>query len=293
MSVLLQVIINGVLFGTMYGIAAIGLSLIFGTMRIIFLAQGTVIVLFAYLTYWLFTLAGIDPYVCLVIVVPVAFLVGLGLFYTLFKDAAAIEDKNVSLLLAVGLMYMVDNLMLTVWTANPRFVATSYSSYTIRIGDINISFVRLMALVIALAAASLVYWFLKKTRLGTAVRAAAVDMQACTLLGINSSFVAAIAFAIGIGLAGTAGVAMASVYSFDPNYGFVFALKALVALSLGGIGNVWGALTAGLILGLIESLSAYYIGAGWADAISYAVFILVLIFLPQGIFGRRAGVKKV
>jgi branched-chain amino acid transport system permease protein len=86
---------------------------------------------------------------------------------------------------------------------------------------------------------------------------------------------------------------MASVYSFDPNYGFTFALKALVALSLGGIGNVWGALTAGLLLGLIESLGAYYIGAGWADAISYAVFILVLIFLPQGIFGRRAGVKKV
>jgi branched-chain amino acid transport system permease protein len=293
MSVLLQVIINGILFGTMYGIAAIGLSLIFGTMRIIFLAQGTVIVLFAYLTYWLFTLAGLDPYLCLIIVVPVAFLVGLGLFYTLFKEAAAIEDKNVSLLLAVGLMYMVDNLMLTVWTANPRFVATSYASYTIRIGDINISFVRLMALVIALVAAAVVYWFLKKTRLGTAVRAAAVDMQACTLLGINSNFVAAIAFAIGIGLAGTAGVVMASVYSFDPNYGFTFALKALVALSLGGIGNVWGALTAGLILGLIESLGAYYIGAGWADAISYAVFILVLIFLPQGIFGRRAGVKKV
>jgi branched-chain amino acid transport system permease protein len=293
MSILLQVIINGILFGTMYGIAAIGLSLIFGTMRIIFLAQGTVIVLFAYLTYWLFTLLGLDPYVCLIIVVPVAFLVGLGLFYTLFKEAAALEDKNVSLLLAVGLMYMVDNLMLKVWTANPRFVRTSYSTFTIRIGDINISFVRLMALIIALAAATVVFWFLKKTRLGTAVRAASTDMQACTLLGINSSFVAAIAFAIGIGLAGTAGVVMTSVYSFDPNYGFVFALKALVALALGGIGNVWGALTAGLILGLIESLGAFYIGAGWADAISYAVFILVLIFLPQGLFGRRAGVKKV
>jgi len=293
MGILLQVIINGVLFGTMYGIAAIGLSLIFGTMRIIFLAQGTVIVLFAYLSYWLFTLAGIDPYLSLVIVVPVAFLVGLGLFYTLFKEAAANEDKNVSLLLAVGLMYMVDNLMLTVWTANPRFVSTSYSSFTIRIGEINISFVRLMALVIALLAAFVVYWFLKKTRVGTAVRAASTDMQATTLLGINSNFVAAVAFAIGIGLAGTAGVVMASVYSFDPNYGFTFAIKALVALSLGGIGNVWGALTAGLILGLIESLGAYYIGAGWADAISYAVFILVLIFLPQGLFGRRAGVKKV
>lgn len=293
MSILLQVIINGILFGTMYGIAAIGLSLIFGTMRIIFLAQGTVIVLFAYLSYWLFTLAGIDPYLSLVIVVPVAFIVGLGLFYTLFKEAAALEDKNVSLLLAVGLMYMVDNIMLQAWTANPRFIATSYASYTIRIGDINISFVRLMALVIALVAATIVFYFLKKTRVGTAVRAASEDMQAVKLLGISNNWVMGVAFAIGIGLAGTAGVVMASVYSFDPNYGFIFALKALVALALGGIGNVWGALTAGLILGLIESLGAYYIGAGWADAISYAVFILVLIFLPQGLFGRRAGVKKV
>ncbi len=293
MSILLQVVINGILFGTMYGIAAIGLSVIFGTMRIIFLAQGSMIVLFAYLTYWMFTLAGIDPYICIIITVPVAFVVGLGLFYTLFKDAAAIEDKNVSLLLAVGLMYMVDNLMLTVWTANPRFVATSYASYTIRIGEINISFVRLMALVLALAAAFVVYYFLKNTRLGTAVRAAATDMQAVTLLGISSSWVMAVAFAIGIGLAGLAGVVMASVYSFDPNYGFVFALKALVALVLGGIGNVWGALSAGLFLGLIESLGSYYIGAGWADAISYAVFILVLIFMPNGLFGGRAAVKKV
>ena len=166
----------------------------------------------------------------LLVCVPVAFAFGMGLFYTLFKDAAANEDKNVSLLLAVGLMYMLDNLMLTAWTANPRFISTSYSSFTIRIGEINISFVRLMALVIALVAATLVYYFLKNTRLGTAVRAASEDMQATTLLGISSSWVMAVAFAIGIGLAGTAGVVMASVYSFDPNYGFTFALKALVAL---------------------------------------------------------------
>lgn len=293
MAILLQVIINGILFGTMYGIAAIGLSLIFGTMRIIFLAQGSMIVLFAYLTYWLFEYAGMDPYLSMIVCIPVAFVVGMGLFYALFKDAAANEDKNVSLLLAVGLMYMLDNLMLTAWTANPRFISTSYASFTIRIGEINISFVRLMALAIALVAATAVYYFLKSTRVGTAVRAASEDMQATTLLGISSSWVMAVAFAIGIGLAGTAGVVMASVYSFDPNYGFTFALKALVALALGGIGNVWGALTAGLMLGLIESLGAYYIGAGWADAISYAVFILVLIFLPQGIFGRKGVVKKV
>jgi branched-chain amino acid transport system permease protein len=293
MGIFLQVLINGILFGTMYGIAAIGLSLIFGTMRIIFLAQGTMIILFAYFSYWLFTLAGIDPYLSILIVVPVAFLVGLGSFYILFKNAAALEDKNVSLLLAVGLMYMIDNLMLTVWTADPRFVSTSYSSLTLRIGEINISFQRLMALVLSLVAATLVFYFLKKTRLGTAVRAASEDMQATTLLGISSNWVMAVAFSIGLGLAGLAGAVMASVYSFDPNWGFTFALKALVALSLGGIGNVWGALTAGLILGVIESMGSYYIGAGWADAVSYAIFILVLIFLPQGLFGRRAAVKKV
>jgi branched-chain amino acid transport system permease protein len=293
MNIFLQVVVNGILFGTMYGVAAIGLSVIFGTMRIIFLAQGSMIVLFAYLVYYLFELAHIDPYLSLVIVVPVAFLTGLGLFYLLFKKASALEDKNVSLLLAVGLMYMIDNLMLKAFSADPRYVKTSYGDLTFHIGAINIAFVRLMALVIAIAATIAVFLFLKRTLLGTAVRAASVDMEATRLLGINSYLIAAISFAIGIGLAGTAGAVVASVYSFDSSAGFVFAIKALVVLALGGIGNVWGALTAGLMLGVIESVAAYYIGAGWSDAISYAVFILVLIFLPQGLFGTRAAIKKV
>jgi branched-chain amino acid transport system permease protein len=292
-GVLLQIIINGVLFGTAYGIAAIGLSLIFGTMRIIFLAQGTVIVFFAYLCYWLFVKAHIDPYVSLLIVVPVAFVVGLGLFYSLFKEAAKLEDRNVSLLIAVGLMYFVENVMLKAWTANPRFISTSYASYTIRINGVNISFVRLIALGIAIAATLFVFYFLKKTRVGTAVRAASEDMESTTLMGINSVWVSAVSFAIGLGLAGVAGVSMASVYSFDPNYGFTFAIKALVALSLGGIGNVFGALMGGLLLGLIESLAGYYVGAGWIEVVSYGVFILVLTFLPQGLFGKRGLVKKV
>jgi len=292
-GVLLQVIINGILFGTMYGIAAIGLSLIFGTMRIIFLAQGTVIVFFAYLCYWLWVKSSIDPYVSLLIVVPAAFVVGLGLFYSLFKEAAALEDRNVSLLIAVGLMYFVENVMLKAWTANPRFIATSYASYTIRIHGVNISFARLIALAIAIVATVFVFYFLKKTRVGTAVRAASEDMESTTLMGINSVWVSAVSFAIGLGLAGVAGVSMASVYSFDPNYGFTFAIKALVALSLGGIGNVFGALMGGLLLGLIESLAGYYVGAGWIEVVSYGVFILVLTFLPQGLFGKRSLVKKV
>lgn len=282
----LQVLVNGVLFGTTYGIAAIGLSLIFGTMRIVFLAQGTFIVFFAYISYFLLTLLGIDPYISLVIVIPLAFLLGSFMYYGVFKEAAALEDRNISLLLAVGMMYLVENIMLVVWTPNPRSVVTSYTELVFRPFDIVIPFTKFIALIIAILSALGVNIFLKKTLIGTAVRAASEDMISTTLMGINPNFVNAIAFAIGIGLAGVSGVALATIFPFDPGYGFIFAIKALIALALGGIGNVGGALLGGILLGVIESMASFYIGGGWADAISYGVFILVLSFRPQGLFGK-------
>ncbi len=293
MTSLMQVVINGILLGSMYGIAAAGLSLIFGTMRIIFLAQGSMIVFFAFVVYWLFVKLSLDPYLCLLIVVPFAFLVGLGMFYTLFRRAVALEDKNVSLLIAVGLMYLIENAILKIWTASPRGLNISYSSAALEVWGLRISWLRLVLLGLALLSALVVFVFLKKTRLGTAVRAASEDMEATTLQGINSGWVCAISFAVGIGLAGVAGVGMATVYSFDYQFGFAFAIKALIALALGGLGNVFGALAGGLILGVIENLTAYYVSISWIEAVSYGVFILVLIFLPQGLFGRRGLVKKV
>lgn len=293
MTSLMQVVINGILLGSMYGIAAAGLSLIFGTMRIIFLAQGSMIVFFAFVVYWLFVKLSLDPYLCLLIVVPFAFLVGLGMFYTLFRRAVALEDKNVSLLIAVGLMYLIENAILKIWTASPRGLNISYSSAALVGWGLRVSWLRLVLLGLALLSALVVFLFLKKTRLGTAVRAASEDMEATTLQGINSGWVCAISFAVGIGLAGVAGVGMATVYSFDYQFGFTFAIKALIALALGGLGNVFGALAGGLILGVIENLTAYYVSISWIEAVSYGVFILVLIFLPQGLFGRRGLVKKV
>jgi branched-chain amino acid transport system permease protein len=281
-----QVFVNGILFGTTYGIAAIGLSLVFGTMRIIFLAQGTFIIFFAYVCFWLFTLLGIDPYLSLVIIIPISLLLGSLLYYGFFKEAAALEDRNISLLIAIGLMYLVENIMLVVWSPDPRSIVTPYTTLVFRPFDIVIPFTRLIALIIAVLSAGGVYFFLKRTLIGTAVRAASEDMVSTTLMGINPNWVNAIAFAIGISMAGISGVAMATIYPFDPGYGFIFAIKALIALALGGIGNVGGALLGGLLLGLIESMASFYIGGGWADAVSYGVFILVLSFRPQGIFGK-------
>jgi branched-chain amino acid transport system permease protein len=290
LQLIVQLLINGILFGTIYGIAAIGLSLIFGTMRIVFLAHGTIIILFAYVCYWCFTLLGLDPYVSLALVVALAVALGVGLYLGLFKEAAALEDKNVSLLIAVGIMFFLENLMTVVWSANPRSISTGYTSFVLRIAGVGIPFTRLMGFVMALLATGVVVLFLKRTFIGMAVRAASEDIVSATLMGIDPHQVNSVAFGIGIGLAGVAGVDLATIYPFDPFYGFIFVLKSMIALAIGGMGSVFGALLGGIFLGLLESMASFFVPGGWTDAISYAVFLVVLMFRPEGLFVRS--VKK-
>jgi len=285
---IVQALVNGILFGTMYGTAALGLSLIFGTMRIVFIAQGAVIIFFSYLCFWLFSLWGIDPYLSIIPIVLLALLLGAALYYILFKEAAALQDRISSLLIAVGLMFILENFMEVVWTPNPRAVVTSYGFDTFTILGTNITLVRLIALAIAIVATAAVFLFLKKTLMGTAVRATSEDGEAATLMGISPNRVNAVAFAIGIGLAAIAGINFATTYSFDPKYGFDLAIKALIALTLGGIGNVSGALLGGIIIGVIESLASYFVGMGWAQAILFVIFILTLTLRPQGLFGNNS-----
>ncbi|MGD9210784.1 MAG: branched-chain amino acid ABC transporter permease, partial [Desulfobacteraceae bacterium] len=176
------------------------------------------------------------------------------------------------------------------WSANPRSLTTVYSNWVLRPFGISIPFTRLVALCLAAVSAGLVTLFLKKTLIGMAVRAASENMVSATLVGINPHRVNTVAFAIGIGLAGVAGIGVVQVLPFDPFFGFVFALKALISLALGGIGSVYGALLGGILLGIIESGASFFISGGWSDAISFAVFLLVLMFRPEGLFARS--VKK-
>ena len=287
MAAFLQILVNGVLFGSMYGVAAIGLSLIFGTMQIIFIAQGAMMILAAYITYWVFTLTSVDPFFCFVLIIPIFLGIGWVFYAGLFSRVAA-AGKNPSLLLAFGLMILLENLMSLVWTANTRAVTTSYTGMGLELGSIRISFTRLVVFLVSLLATGLVFFFMKKTLWGKAVRAASENIKAAALLGISPRRVSGITFSIGIALAGIAGVATATTYPFDPYFGFVFSLKALIAVAFGGIGSVGGAMFGGILLGVIESVSSYTISGGWADAISYGAFLLVLMFRPQGLFGRSA-----
>ena len=294
MTVLLQVVINGILLGSMYGIAAAGLSLIFGTMRIIFLAQGTMIVFFAFVVYWLFVKA---PYRSLSLPAHsgASRLLG-GSRPVLLPVPEGSRPRGQERHVAArggtdvpGRQRDAEGLV----CHSALTVTISYSDAMIVAGGIRVPWLRLALLGLAFVSALVVFLFLKRTRVGTAVRAASEDLEATKIQGINAIWVCAISFAVGIGLAGVAGVGMATVFSFDYQFGFTWAIKALVALALGGIGNVFGALAGGLILGIIENLAAYYWGIAWIDVASYGLFMLVLIFLPQGLFGRRALVKKV
>jgi len=283
-----QLLVNGILFGAMYGIAAIGLSLIFGTMRIIFLAQGTIIVLAAYACFWLFKLLGIDPYLSIIIVIPGCLLFGSGLYQTFFRRIAK-AGPGPSLLIAFGLLVLLENLMTVLWSADTRAIRTSYTAFGFTFLGLRISFTRLMAFIMAIASALGVSLFLKKTLMGKAVRAASENIESSTLVGITPHWVNTITFAIGIGLTGFAGISTATTYGFDPYFGFVFTLKALIAVALGGMGNILGALLGGIFLGMLESMVSFQMSAGWADAISYGVFLLVLLFRPQGLFVKSSG----
>lgn len=290
-SIFMQMLINGVLLGCMYGVAAIGLSLIFGCMEIIFIAQGAVMILAAYCIYWIVTLTSIDPLFGFLLIIPVFLGFGWIMYMAFFKRVAR-AGKNPSLLLAFGLMVLLEHLMSVVWSSDVRSVKTGYSSLAFGVGGINISVTRLIVAIVALISTCLVFLFLKKTMLGKAVRGASEDMGTAALLGISPARVSAATFAIGIALAGVAGVATCITYPFDPFFGFIFSLKALIAVAFGGLGSVGGALLGGILLGVLESLSSYAIGAGWADAVAYGAFLLVLIFRPEGILGH-ASVERV
>ncbi len=289
-AIFFKILMNGVLVGCMYGVAAIGLSLIFGCMEIVFIAQGAVMILAAYCIYWMFTWTSIDPFFGFLAIIPI--FLGFGwIMYTGLFQRVAKAGKNPSLLLAFGLMVLLEHVMSLVWSPNTRTVAASYSAVALRLSGIIISFTRLMVSIIALITTGLVFLFLKKTMLGKAVRGVSEDMRAAALLGISPIQVSAATFSIGIALAGIAGVATSITYPFDPYFGFLFSLKALIAVAFGGLGSVVGAFLGGIILGALESLSSYTISAGWADAVAYVAFLIILVMRPKGLLGRS--VEKV
>ncbi len=285
MTVLLQAILSGVLVGGVYALIGIGLTMIFGVMRIINFAHGDLLMLGMYASWVLFTRAGLDPYLGIFAVAPLLFLWGAFLQQTFVNRVLNALPQN-QILLTIGLGLVMSNTVMLVFTSDYRILTTTYSSSSFALGALSVSQPLLYSFAITAAIAAALYAFLIKTDTGQAIRATAQDREAAQLMGINVQRMSVLAFGLGAGLAGAAGALIAPTYYIFPQVGSSFTLKAFVIVVLGGMGSVVGATLGGILIGAAESLAAVYVASGLKELVVYVLFLLVLLFKPAGLLGK-------
>jgi branched-chain amino acid transport system permease protein len=288
--ILTQQLILGLLVGGLYGLAAAGLSLTFGVLRVLNVSHGELLMLGGYGAFWLFNLWQIDPFLSLVAVGPAMFVLGLLLYWTLFQFVVkAHEDIRIknSLLIGFGLTLILHTLAIRLWTADERAVTTAYAGAVVRIGTLAIPLVRLTSLVLAFAILTALHLFLAKARWGRAIRATAEDWEAAALMGIPVGKTYLLAFALGTALAGIAGGLVSVSYSISPSIGLEWTLKALIVVVLAGLGSLFGSFAGGIVLGLAEATSVALLGGPYREVVGLVLFLIILLVRPQGLFGGR------
>ena len=285
MTIFLQSLLSGVLIGGAYALIGVGLTIIFGVMRIINFAHGELVMLGMYASFFLFTLGNVDPFVSIVFVFPLLFLFGALLQKLVINRVLDALPQN-QILLTIGIGLILSNTMMLLFTSDYRIISTSYSSGSFRLGEISVSTPLLVSFVITGVVTAVLYWFLLKTDTGQAIRATAQDRDAAQLMGVNVRRMSVLATGIGAGLAAVAGSLISPTYYIFPQVGQPFTLKAFVIVVLGGMGSVMGATVGGILIGATESLAGAYISSGLKDLVVYVLFLLILLFKPAGLFGK-------
>ena len=285
LPLLLQSIVSGLLMGGVYSLTAIGLTLIFGVMKIINFAHGSFMMLGMFTTYWAFILLGIDPYLSLFFSIPVLFILGIIVERFLIAPVLDAPEHN-QLLLTLGISLFIENFALFLWSANFRTLDMGYLKKATTVGTVMISFPKVIAFGFALLLAGVLFYFLKYTDLGKAIRAASEEKEGAQTVGINLKKIFYLAFGIGTACVGAAGTLTATFFYVNPHVGGIFVITAFVVVVLGGMGNLIGAVVGGLIIGLAESVGAAFVPGQLKQLIIYFIFIVVLLFKPEGIFGR-------
>lgn len=286
----MQILLTGVLLGGTYALIALGLTLQYGVSRIMNLANGETLVAACFVTFWLYMGYGINPLFGLLLIAPGAFAVNWLIYDWLLlplvnraKNRGMLEVD--SILATFGLLFLFQGLMLLAFGGsyfNYQFLATPFSILGSSFG-LN----RVVAFAAAIVIAAALYVFLYRTDRGTAVRAVAVDPRSARLVAIDVRRTAAFAFALGGALTACAGTLLSTFYTFNASMGVTFTMKALIIVIMGGVGDIRGAVLAALVLGITETLVASLLDPGLTIAANYMLFILVLLFRPQGIFGKR------
>jgi branched-chain amino acid transport system permease protein len=291
---LAQQILLGLLIGGLYGLAAAGLSLIFGVLRVLNVAHGELLMLGGYASFWLFALLRVDPFASLLVAVPALFVLGLGLYWGLFAFVVRAHEevriKN-SLLIGFGLALALHALAVRLFTADERSITTAYAGQVVTVWGLVVPLVRLASLVLAFVFILSLHLFLRRGRWGQAIRATAEDWEAALLMGINVRRAYLLAFAIGTGLAGAAGSLVSVGYSINPSIGLEWTLKALIVVVLAGMGSIVGTFFGGLVLGTAEAVSAVVVGGPYREVVGLLIFFCVLVARPQGLFTSRGALR--
>jgi len=280
-----QVIVSGLLAGSLYGMVALGLGLVFGVMRVINIAHGTLLTLGAYTTFWWFHLLGVNPYLSLLLSMPLVFIIGLLLQRTLVARVVDAPELS-SLLLTFGISIALINTLQLAFTSDIRSVEFLTGSFVV--GDIALSKSRLIAFAFALAITGLAVWFLRATRFGKAIRATSQSRELALACGIDVQRVHAYAFGVASALAGAGGTLIAVMVAIQPQMGQSYTIKSFLVIVLGGAGNYVGALFGGLLLGLVEQLTSLFFTTQVSEAAAYILLVVVLLLRPRGLLGGRA-----
>ncbi len=281
-----QAIVTGLLIGGVYGLVAMGLTLIFGVLDIVNFAHGAFLTVALFITWWLVTSVGLHPYVTMLVTAPVMFVLGYAVQRGVLSSSMGRPLEN-QLLITLGIALVLENALLLFFGANPRSVPLP-GDRTLGILGAVADLSRILAFLAAMVLAGLLFFVLQRTRLGTAIRAVAANDAGAQLVGIDTRRIYALTFAIGTACAGAAGTLVAPLVTVEPSTGALFNIIAFVVVVIGGMGNVVGALVGGLVIGLAEQLGTVFL-PGQSPLLSvFVVFVLVLFLRPQGLFGRSS-----
>lgn len=286
MDALPQLVASGIILGGIYALVSIGLTLIFGVMRIVNFAHGEFLMLSMYLAIGLFTVLGIDPYAGLLLAIPLSLAFGALVFYGVIRPVIG-RPHVVQIFTTLGLSIVLQNLALLLWTANFRQLSLPYSDKVLLIAGAAVTLPQLIAFAVAALFTMALFVWLRFAYLGKAMRATAQDPKAATLVGIDTRRVFLIAFSIGTMCVGVAGMLMAPLFSTYPTVGLQFVLVAFVVVVLGGLGSAVGALLGGLIVAFLDVMGGFYVGIAWKEVLYFIVFIAVLLVRPAGLLGQR------
>ena len=278
-------LVMGILLGGLYTLIALGLSLVFGVMKLINVAHGDLVIMSGYFAYALLTAFSIDPMISMIISIPILFGIGYFLQIVLINKAFKIS-MEAPLIIAFGVSIVLQNIYQLIWSPMSRGLAASYALKSFTLGSVNIPLVYLMDFCVAIIVMLVMREFLKRTYLGKAINAASQDRVTAQLMGINTNRTYAFAFGIAMVIAAIAGVFLGLTFPFTPTSGPSYLIVAFGVIVLGGMGNMLGTLIGGVIMGLAQTLGGYFLGATAQMLVAYIIVLIIMTFRPQGIFGR-------